>query len=248
MNSTAELKSVTRTRNLVNLMLWIIVAGAVFYSAMTSTPLVSEHSPWSWSGWALGLLTDAAFVLALSADATLSKHGLNGGRWPTVFRWATGLASLFLNCWSSVDVGDWVGVAIHSISPVILVCAAEVAPIYRRKFRELELHLSSSGSIPASSGSPVQLSSRSMPVHGSSSNAPEVQNSGLMPGGAKVPGSFSGRSSGSPLHSSGSNSEVIRDGFMNKKTASEVARNIGVSPSYVSRKYKELRGELTLTA
>lgn len=133
-----ELRSIRRTRKLVNAMLWLIVAGAVFYSAMTSTPLVSAHSQWAWSGWVLGLLTDAAFVLALSADATLSKHGFSAGRWPVSFRWITGAASLFLNTWDSVQHRDWVGVAIHSISPAILVCAAEVAPIYRRAFRALE--------------------------------------------------------------------------------------------------------------
>jgi hypothetical protein len=142
MNITEELKSVTRTRKLLNSMLWLIVTGAVFYSLMTSTPLVSAHSQWPWSGWALGVLTDAAFILSISADAVLSKHGMDGGKWPTAFRWVTGLASLFLNTWSSVAARDWVGVAIHSIAPAILVCASEVAPIYRRRFRDLELLLS----------------------------------------------------------------------------------------------------------
>lgn len=138
---TNELRSIRRTRKTVNAMVWVIVIGAVFYSLMTTTPLVAAHSEWEWSGWALGVLTDAAFILSISADATLSRHGIKGGRWPTTFRWATGLASLFLNTWSSVDTGDWVGVAIHSISPAILICAAEVSPIYRRKFRDLELTL-----------------------------------------------------------------------------------------------------------
>ncbi|MFF9778437.1 sigma factor-like helix-turn-helix DNA-binding protein [Streptomyces sp. NPDC013978] len=138
---TNELRSIRRTRKTVNVMVWVIVTGAVFYSLMTTTPLVAAHSEWKWSGWALGILTDAAFILSISADATLSRHGIKGGRWPTAFRWSTGLASLFLNTWSSVDTGDWVGVAIHSVAPAILICAAEVSPIYRRKFRDLELTL-----------------------------------------------------------------------------------------------------------
>ncbi|MDX3541619.1 sigma factor-like helix-turn-helix DNA-binding protein [Streptomyces europaeiscabiei] len=138
---TNELRSIRRTRKTVNAMVWVIVTGAVFYSLMTTTPLVAAHSEWEWSGWALGILTDAAFILSISADATLSRHGIKGGRWPTAFRWTTGLASLFLNTWSSVSERDWVGVAIHSIAPAILICAAEVSPHYRRKFRDLELTL-----------------------------------------------------------------------------------------------------------
>ena len=286
MNIIAELKSITRTRKILNSLLWVIVGGAVFYSLMTSTPLVSAHSQWSWSGWALGLLTDAAFVLAISADAVLSKHGMNGGRWAVAFRWVTGAASLFLNTWGSVSERDWVGVAIHSIAPAVLVCAAEVAPAYRRRFRDLELELAGShtgsgsqvqGSQPGVQseltevhGSTVQSELASTQVHSSGSRPngepragehlpiPAVQSgSGSKPevhaGSSSDPGSKprgSSSQAGSKVHSSspGSNAEAIRGGFMNKKSASEVAREIGVSASYVSRKFKELREELALTA
>lgn len=138
---TNDLRSITRTRKTVNAMVWVIVTGAVLFSLMTGAPLVSDHSEWEWTGWVLPGLVDAALVLSLSADAVLSRHGLKGGRWPTAFRWVTGLASLFLNTWGSFSTGDKVGVAIHSIAPVLLICASEVAPIYRRKFRDLELTL-----------------------------------------------------------------------------------------------------------
>lgn len=265
MNIIAELKSITRTRKILNSLLWVIVGGAVFYSLMTSTPLVSDHSQWSWSGWALGLITDAAFILAISADAVLSKHGMNGGRWAIAFRWVTGAASLFLNTWGSVSERDWVGVAIHSIAPAVLVCAAEVAPAYRRRFRDLELQLSGS----QVQGSQSRVQSELTEVHGSEPigeprageylSIPAVTSSGSNTEAGSSPGSRSKRRGSSSqagskvqVHSSspgsGSNGETIRAGFMNNRSASEVAREIGVSPSYVSRKYKELREELALTA
>ncbi|GAA3796465.1 hypothetical protein GCM10022403_032880 [Streptomyces coacervatus] len=140
--TTSELKSIIRTRRLVDSMMWTIAAGAILFSLMTGSPLVSAHSHWAWTGWILPLLVDAALVLSLSADSILSRHGVHSGHWPTAFRWITGVASLFLNCWSSLSSGDWVGVAVHSIAPVVLICAAEVAPVYRRKFHEIELSLS----------------------------------------------------------------------------------------------------------
>lgn len=207
---------------------------------MTSTPLVSAHSLWSWSGWALGALTDAAFILSISADAVLSKHGMSGGRWATAFRWLTGAASLFLNTWTSIALGDWVGVAIHSISPLILVTAAEVAPVYRRKFRDLELKLRNQvkeftvtkvvsrkvqSSVQASGslqGEPVQSSSSvSQPARGS-----DKRGSGLL----------------SP------NQQAIRDGFLAGRKGADVAKEIGVSGSYVSAQYRKIRAELDLTA
>lgn len=235
---TSELKSVTRTRRVVNSMLWVIVAGAVFYSAMTSTPLVSAHSAWRRSGWALGILTDAAFILSISADAVLSKHGLGGGRWAVAFRWVTGLASLFLNTWSSVAIKDWVGVAIHSIAPVILICAAEVAPVYRRRFRDLELNLSEQVTqftvtkVVSRRGSQSQSS-------GSQVTNEQVPSSD----GSQVPGDSSPGSS-----SLTENQIAIRDGFLSGRKAAEVAREIGVSSSYVSREFRKIKTELELTA
>ncbi|MFD3560122.1 hypothetical protein ACFWVU_10670 [Streptomyces sp. NPDC058686] len=235
----SELKSITRTRKVVDGMMWLIVGGAVFYSLMTSTPLVAAHSVWSWSGWALGALTDAAFILAISADSVLSRHGRKGGRWPAAFRWVTGAASLFLNTWTSLAMHDGVGAAIHSISPVILVFAAEVAPIYRRKFREIELELSEQ----AKEFTVTKVVSRKSSAQSTLQVQGSVQNSGGQPArGSDIPGS---PDSSAELTD---NQKAIRDGFLNNKKAAEVAREIGVSGSYVSGQYRKIKAELEMAA
>ena len=250
---TNELNSIKRTRRIVNSAVWVIAVAAIVFSLMTGAPLVSAHSKWEWTGWLLPTLVDAALVLSLSADAVLSKHGLNGGKWPTAFRWVTGLASLFLNTWESYSADDWVGVAIHSIAPVILICASEVAPIYRRKFRELEIELTERVTevtvtkVVSRRGSQVQSSQ----VTGSQVTPTEVT-------GSQVTGSSSGgsqvqSSQVTPVEVTGSdelteNQRAIRDGYLNQRKAADVAKEIGVSPSYVSRRYKKIREELELTA
>lgn len=233
-----ELKSITRTRKVVDGMLWLIVGGAVFYSLMTSTPLVAAHSIWSWSGWALGALTDAAFILSISADATLSRHGKQGGRWAAAFRWVTGAASLFLNTWTSIAGGDWVGVGIHSISPVILVFAAEVAPIYRRKFREIELDLSEQ--VREFTVTKVVSKRKVTEVH--SSQVQSSNSEGQPARGSDIPGSPDSDTSLTE------NQRAIRDGFLAERKAAEVAREIGVSSSYVSREYRKIKAELEIAA
>lgn len=230
----SELKSVTRTRRVVNLMLWVISGGAILYSLMTGAPLVSAHSEWKWTGWVLPVLVDAALVLSLSADAVLSKHGMSGGKWPTAFRWITGLASLFLNAWSSLSAGDWVGVGIHSIAPVILICASEVAPIYRRKFRALELSLTEQ--VTEEKVTRVVQKNRA-PIKVQSSSSSQVIS---QPAG----GSDIQTSTGSLTE----NQLAIRDGFLNNRKAAEVAREIGLSSSYVSREFRKIKAELDLTA
>lgn len=243
---TNELKSVTRTRKLVNSMVWVITGGAILFSLMTGSPLVSAHSEWRWTGWVLPILVDAALVLSLSADAVLSKHGLKGGRWPTLFRWITGLASLFLNTWDSFSDGDRVGVAIHSIAPVILICASEVAPIYRRRFRDLELALTEQVTQVTVNKAVSRKGSRVTGSRVTSSPANSEPASRSQFTGSQV--------TGNEVTSPGSNDDLtenqraIRDGYLLNKKASDVAKEIGVSPSYVSRGYKKIREELALTA
>ncbi|MEU1894377.1 hypothetical protein [Streptomyces pristinaespiralis] len=225
---TNELRSVRRTRRIVNGAVWVIASAAILFSLMTGAPLVSAHSEWRWTGWLLPVLVDAALVLSLSADAVLSKHGLKGGRWPTGFRWITGLASLFLNTWGSLSSSDWVGVAIHSIAPVILICTSEVAPIYRRKFRDLELTLTEE----------VTVTVVTQSLTPKTTNAPVISNAN----GGKTNG---GRKTNANAEK---NKAAIRQAFLDGLTPTQAGEKIGVSRGYVSQRYSEIRAELEKAA
>lgn len=131
--------AITRTRHVLTGGRWFLIGGLVFYSLMTTTPFVSAHSEWEWSGFVLGLIVDAAFIMALSAESTLARHGVRKlGRWPAAFRWITGLSTVFLNVWLSVERRDWVGVAVHLIAPVLVMLLAEVGPVYMAALADAE--------------------------------------------------------------------------------------------------------------
>lgn len=118
---------------------WFLILGLAFYSLMTTTPLVASHSEWRWSGFVLGLIVDAAFIMALSAESTLAKFGMTElGGWPVVFRWFTGLSSAFLNTWGSIAKSDPVGVAIHMIAPALVMILAEVGPVFMKHLAAAE--------------------------------------------------------------------------------------------------------------
>lgn len=136
MNVTAE--QIRRTNLVLTAGTWFLIAGVVFYSLLTTTPFVAEHTAAGWEKSAplLGLMVDVAFVMALQADSVLAQLGMKGGAWPLVFRWVTGIASVFLNTWHSISQGDAVGVAVHLIAPALLLIVAEVGPVYRRRMAE----------------------------------------------------------------------------------------------------------------
>ncbi|MFJ3227955.1 DUF2637 domain-containing protein [Streptomyces sp. NPDC086783] len=113
---------------------WLIVCGAMLYSILTVTPLMAEHTAkeWDWTAPILPLVVDAAVVIVVKLDDVLARLGGHGGRWPIVLRWMTGLMTLALNTADSALEKDLVGVAVHSVAPLLLIVTAETSLAYRR--------------------------------------------------------------------------------------------------------------------
>jgi hypothetical protein len=113
---------------------WLIVCGAMLYSILTVTPLMAAHTAeeWDWTAPILPLVVDAAVVIVVKLDDVLARLGGNGGRWPIALRWMTGLMTLALNTADSALKKDLVGVAVHSVAPLLLIVTAETSLAYRR--------------------------------------------------------------------------------------------------------------------
>ncbi|MBT2440059.1 DUF2637 domain-containing protein [Streptomyces sp. ISL-36] len=112
---------------------WLIVAGAMLYSVLTVTPLAAAHTPdeWDWTAPILPIVVDAAVVIVVRLDSVLARLGGHGGRWPVVLRWMTGCMTLALNVADSALKKDLVGVAVHSVAPLLLIVTAETGLAYR---------------------------------------------------------------------------------------------------------------------
>lgn len=113
---------------------WAITAGAVLFSVLTVTPLMSAHTPagWRWTAPILPLVVDAAVVIVVRLDSVLARLDGHGGRWPVVLRWLTGLFTLALNIGNSALSGDLVGVSVHLVAPALLIVTSEASLAYRR--------------------------------------------------------------------------------------------------------------------
>ncbi|MEU7601793.1 DUF2637 domain-containing protein [Streptomyces sp. NPDC041003] len=113
---------------------WLIVGGAMLYSVLTVTPLMAAHTPaeWRWTAPILPLVVDAAVVIVVRLDSVLARLGGHGGAWPVALRWMTGTMTLALNIGVSALAGDLVGVAVHSVAPLLLIVTAEAGLAYRR--------------------------------------------------------------------------------------------------------------------
>ncbi|MGF1425014.1 helix-turn-helix domain-containing protein [Kitasatospora sp. LaBMicrA B282] len=123
---------------MITLGTWILITAVCTFSAMTGAQFIGAHSPWPWSGWILAAGIDAAFVMALQADAALARCGTTGGPWPTAFRWTTGACSVFVNTGDAALRHDPVGITIHLIAPILLLVLGEAGPAWRRELTNFE--------------------------------------------------------------------------------------------------------------
>jgi hypothetical protein len=244
---------------------WFLILGLVFYSLMTTTPFVSAHSEWEWSGWVLGLIVDAAFIMALSAESTLAKYGVTQlGKWPVAFRWVTGLASVFLNVWLSVSEHDWVGVAVHLIAPALVMLLAEVGPVYMKALADAERD-----ALKAPEASPLPEwvaealnAPQTLPITGADPtparflDEPETEpaswrqrvlddHRGELDEWLEAEPEADTEPEPAPRMSRKEANEIIEKGWRHKLNPIEVASAAGRHPATVRRKYKELDAALT---
>ncbi|MFE2245225.1 hypothetical protein [Streptomyces lavendulae] len=230
-------RTIRRTRIVLTAGQWFLITGLVFYSLMTTTPFVGKHSEWEWSGFVLGLIVDAAFIMALSAESTLARHGVtNLGVWPTAFRWFTGIASVFLNVWVSVSLGDWVGVAVHLIAPTLVMLLAEVGPVYLAALAAAEkAALSAPEALPVPSDA-EPLTAPQEAVQAALEAVQEELPALPDPEPAEPANRLSNREA----------DEIIEKGWRHRLSPDEVGKAAMRHPATVRRKYKELDVALTI--
>ncbi|MCX5079375.1 hypothetical protein OHA84_38680 [Streptomyces sp. NBC_00513] len=130
LSTQQQIDAAERTLRLV----WVIVAGAVLYSVLTVTPLVQRvtSDEWDWTAPILPLVVDAAVIIVVRVGAIVARLDGEAGAWPVVLRWLTGAMTLALNVGDSMLSGDWVGVGVHAVAPILLIVTAEAALMWRR--------------------------------------------------------------------------------------------------------------------
>ncbi|MET8691764.1 hypothetical protein ABZV65_04365 [Streptomyces bauhiniae] len=249
--------AIKRTRYVLTGGRWFLIVGLVVYSAMTTTPFVQSHSEWAHTGWLLGLVVDAAFIMALSAESTLAKHGVTDlGKWPTAFRWVTGLASVFLNVWMSVTLKDWTGVAVHLIAPALVMLLAEVGPVYMKALADAEAKARKSP-LPDWVAEALERNE----LEPGEDAHPEVVANFQTPDGRPVPAPVTLTKTdpdedepdvdddheAKPARVSNSEANaIIEQGWRHRVNPVQVAAAAGRHPATVRRKYKELDAQLTI--
>lgn len=131
--SRSETEILEAAGRAINLLVWMVAAVVMVFSAITGADLLAAHGVDKSLGLAGGLAVDAALVVALIGDRQLHRYG-QSTTWGTALRWVTALFSLVLNCGQSFGTGDWGAIGLHAIFPVLLIVLTEASQGYQLAF------------------------------------------------------------------------------------------------------------------
>jgi hypothetical protein len=131
---TLDLAVLHRTRNKINVGIWICAALTMMASAASGAYTFNHLK----EAWGLGLGTavaiDVALWVVLTGERQLQLLGLKSGRWGTTMRYGTAAMSIILNCTAAWLDGSPMLVILHAFVPLLLVGLSEFSNECAQKF------------------------------------------------------------------------------------------------------------------
>lgn len=128
-----EIKCLVRAgRQIATALTFVALLALVF--TMVNVTLFAAHEgvPW-FIAWLLDPVASVALGSMILAEGVLARYECEPGRWVSITKWFSGLATWAMNIWSSAVAGAAAGVLLHSIAPGIVLGLAEAAPWVRRQ-------------------------------------------------------------------------------------------------------------------
>jgi hypothetical protein len=86
-----------------------------------------------WAAWLMEPMLVLVVVSLLRAQAVMSRHGVSSGPWLKGTLFMAGLFTYLMNTWESWSALDRTGIVLHSIAPIVVICAAEVLTELRER-------------------------------------------------------------------------------------------------------------------
>jgi hypothetical protein len=136
---------IERIRAWCDRLVWTgIIAGLLFtaanvqHFASSSTRPPGEHGgAVDWViAWLLDPMVSLVLIGVLMGEQVINRHGIKAGGWVRVTKWVALAATYSMNTWSAWDSKDPAQILLHSVPPVIVVCATEAVPTLRRQITE----------------------------------------------------------------------------------------------------------------
>lgn len=132
--------SADRARRTVDRATWIAISLGLAFTAVNVQLFAAAGAPIGSPAWVVAWLLDpmvSILLLAVVRAEQVTARWQIGMPWQvTATKWAAFLATYLMNTWSAWRDGSPSGVVLHSVPPVFVLLAAEVAPALRDRLTE----------------------------------------------------------------------------------------------------------------
>ena len=129
-----------RARRTVDVATWTAIGLGLAFTAVNVQTFAAAGAPWGSPGWSVAWLLDPMVSILLLAVVRAEQVT---ARWQitmpwqiSAVKWAAFAATYAMNTWSPWRDGSPSGVVLHSVPPVFVLLAAEVAPALRDRLTE----------------------------------------------------------------------------------------------------------------
>lgn len=120
---------IERTRALVDRLIWSgIVAGLLFTMANVQSFAAagSKLGSIDWViAWLLDPMVSLVLIGVLKGEQVINRAGLKTGAWVRITKWVALGCTYGMNTWSAYAAGSPAKILLHSVPPLIVVCATE---------------------------------------------------------------------------------------------------------------------------
>jgi hypothetical protein len=136
---------VERTRAWVDRLVWAgIIAGLLFTMAnVQHFAARGAKPPWEHGGsvewviaWLLDPMVSLILIGVLMGEQVINRYQLTAGAWVRRTKWVALTCTYAMNTWSAWAAADAALILLHSVPPVIVVCAAEAITTLRHQISE----------------------------------------------------------------------------------------------------------------
>ena len=140
MNFEDVVAAAERARRTVDVATWTAIGLGLAFTAVNVQTFAAAGAPWGSPGWSVAWLLDPMVSILLLAVVRAEQVT---ARWQVTMpwqvsavKWAAFAATYAMNTWSAWHDGSPSGVVLHSVPPVFVLLAAEVAPALRDRLTE----------------------------------------------------------------------------------------------------------------
>ncbi|MEU9888061.1 hypothetical protein [Sphaerisporangium sp. NPDC051011] len=124
---------IERLRGWVYRLSWVAIVMGLAFTAVNVQHFAAgdasrEDAGW-WSAWLLDPMVSLILIATLIGEQVIARYQVKPGGWIRGTKWAALAATYAMNTWSAWEVLDPASILLHSVPPVMVLCATEAVTL-----------------------------------------------------------------------------------------------------------------------